>query len=79
MTPEEITALFAEAALHFQPLPDKPNDDNLSNIRETLMPLHLNLEYDMSRPRNLVGLIQDMGAYTARWHNAFPCPVSPTT
>ena len=79
VTPEEITALFAEAASHFPPLPDKPNDDNLLDIREILMPLLLNLEYDMSRPHNLVGLIQDMSAYTARWHTAFACLVRPMT
>jgi hypothetical protein len=79
MTPEEITALFAEAALHFPPLPDKTNDDNLLDIREILMPLLLNLEYDMSGLHNLVGLIQETVAYTARWHNTFAFPVRPTT
>jgi hypothetical protein len=33
----------------------------------------------MSGLHNLVGLIQDTGAYTARWHNAFACPVRPST
>jgi hypothetical protein len=65
MTPEEITALFAEAALHFPPLPNKPNDDNLLDIRKILMPLLLNLDYDMNGSHNLIGLIQDTAAYTA--------------
>ena len=79
MTLEEITALFAEASPHFPPLPDKPNDNSLSDIREILKPLLLILEYDISGPHNLVGLIQDTGAYTACWNNAFTRPVLPTT
>jgi hypothetical protein len=78
MTPEEITALFPEAAMLFPPLPNKPNDDTLSDIREIITPLLLNLEYDMNGPYNLAGLIQDTAAYTARWHNAFARPVRPT-
>ena len=56
MTTEKITALFAEEALHFPPLPYESNDDNLPNIREIALTLVLDLEYDMSRPHNLVRL-----------------------
>ena len=38
MTPEEITSAVVEAASHFPPLPNKPQDDNQSDIREILMP-----------------------------------------
>ena len=79
MTLKEITALFAEATLHFPPFPEKPNDDNLLDIKEILMPLLLDLEYDMSRPHSLISLIQDTAAYTFRWHNAFACLARPTT
>ena len=43
--------------MHFPTLPEKPNDNNLLDIREILMPLLLDLEDDMSGPHNLVGLI----------------------
>ena len=33
----------------------------------------------MREPHNLVSLIQDMAAYTARWHNLFARPICPST
>ena len=53
------------------PLPEKPNNDNISDIRDSLIPLLLNLEYDMNGPHNLVRLIHNTATYTACWHNAY--------
>jgi hypothetical protein len=39
MTPEAITLLFWEARKAFPPLEGKPLDDDLTTIRETLLPI----------------------------------------
>ena len=78
MTPDKITALFAEATMNFTPIAEQPNDDNLTAIKEVLMPLLLDLEYNMNGPQNFIGLIQDTMVYTIHWHQAFVQPNCPT-
>ncbi len=46
MTPEAITLLFREAHKAFPPLEGKPLDDDLTMIRETLLPILMEIPYD---------------------------------
>ena len=78
MTPDKINALFAEAATNFTSIAEQPNNDNLTAVKEVLMPLLLNLEYNMNRPQTLIGLIQNTTVYTVHWHQAFVRPNFPT-
>ena len=77
MSPEEITALFVEAATRFTPITGNPSDDDLTDMREVLTPLLLAIPYDEDGDHNLIGLIEPMTAYTATWHTAFPLPARP--
>ena len=84
MTPEEITAIFATAAAAFQPIVGQPSDDDLTALRDILYPLLLDIpytEYAVNDPlltaHNLVGLIEPVATYTARWGEAFPTPTRP--
>ena len=65
MTPEEISAVFAEATLFFTPITGEPTDDNLTAIYKLLLPILHNINYDMNGPNNLVGLIKGVATYTA--------------
>jgi hypothetical protein len=77
MSPEEITALFVEAATRFTPITGNPSDDDLTDMREVLTPLLLAIPYDEDGDHNLIGLIEPTTAYTATWHAAFPLPARP--
>lgn len=80
MTPEEITALFTAAHAHFTPIVGNPSDDDLTNMREILMPLLLGIPYDETGPHpqhNLIGLIEATATYTNDWGAAFPIPARP--
>lgn len=77
MTPEEITALFAEAATQFTPIVGNPSDDDLTAMRELLTPLLLNIPYDEEGDNNLVGLIAGPNQYLNTWGQAFPRPDRP--
>ena len=77
MTPEEITAIFADAATHFTPINGNPTDDDLTALRELLTPLLLAIPYDMDGDHNLIGLIEPTTAYIATWGEAFPPPMRP--
>ncbi len=46
MTPDAITPLFKEARDSFPPIKEKPTDDNLLSIRETLLPILMEIPYD---------------------------------
>jgi len=82
MSPDAITALFAEAAIAFTPITGNPTDDDLTAIREILTPLLFDIPYDEMGPpvgppymHNLIGLIEPDAAYIAEWNEAFPRPV----
>ena len=81
MSPEEITALFADAAAKFAPILGNPKDDDLTALREVLTPLLLSIPYDedgVAPLHNLVGLIEPSMSYSATWHAPFPVPGRPT-
>ncbi len=46
MTPDAITLLFREARKAFPTYKGKPTDDNLMAIRETLLPILMEIPYD---------------------------------
>jgi hypothetical protein len=46
MTPNATTLLFKEAQDSFPPIEGKPTDDNLLLIRETLLPILMEIPYD---------------------------------
>ena len=46
MTPKAITLLFRETSKVFPPLEGKPSGDNLTTIRETLLPILMEIPYD---------------------------------
>ena len=66
MTPEAITLLFREAREAFPPLEGKPSDDNLTMIRETLLPILMEIPYDqLGGVHSLTAILTDPGRYTA--------------
>ena len=82
MTPEEITALFTAASTNFTPIAGNPSDDDLTDMREILMPLLLSIPYDETGPdprHNLIGLIKSTATYTKDWGEAFPIPDRPAS
>ena len=82
MTPEEITALFTAASANFTPIAGNPSDDDLTDMREILMPLLLSIPYDETGPdprHNLIGLIESTATYINDWGEAFPIPDRPAS
>ena len=80
MSPEEITALFADASAKFAPILGNPKDDDLTALREVLTPLLLSIPYDEDGAaplHNLIGIIEPPATYLATWHAAFPVPARP--
>ncbi len=49
MMPNAITLLFKEARDAFPPIEGKPTDDDLLLIRETLLPILMEVPYDQLR------------------------------
>ena len=77
MTPTTITFLFKEARDAFPPLEGKPTDDNLLLIRETLLPILMEIPYDqLGGVHSLTAIITDHVRYAAdHGGNAFKLPV----
>ncbi len=66
MTPNAITLLFKEARDAFPPIEGKPVDDDLLSIRETLLPILMEVPYDqLGGVHSLTSLITDDVRYTA--------------
>ncbi len=66
MTPEAITLLFREARETFPPLEGKPSDDDLTSIRETLLPILMEIPYDqLGGVHSLTAILTDPGRYAA--------------
>jgi hypothetical protein len=66
MTPEAIMLLFREAREAFPPLEGKPSDDNLTTIRETLLPILMEIPYDqLGGVHSLTAILTDPGRYAA--------------
>ena len=76
MTPTEITLLFKEAQDAFLPLEGKPTDDDLLLIRETLLPILMEIPYDqVGGIHSLTAIITDAVRYAAdHGGNAFTRP-----
>ena len=65
MTPEAITLLFKEARDTFPPLKGKPTDDNLMLIRETLLPILMEIPYNqLGGVHPLTAILVDAARYT---------------
>ena len=66
MTPEEIVAKFAHMLNNFEPITRKPSNNDLTRLRENVVPLLLQISYDeMGAVNNLIGLIRKKAAYVA--------------
>ncbi len=66
MTPEAIMLLFREAREAFPPLEGKPSDDDLTTIRETLLPILIEIPYDqLGGVHSLMAILTDPGRYAA--------------
>ena len=64
MTPKAITLLFREAHEAFPPLEGKPSDDNLTTIRETLLPILMEIPYDqLGGVHSLMAILTEPGRY----------------
>ena len=77
MTPNGITLLFKEARDVFPPLNGKPTDDNLLSIRETLLPILMEVPYNqLGGVHSLTSLItEDMRYAAEHGGNSFKRPV----
>ena len=66
MTPEAITLLFREACEAFPPLNGKPLDNNLTMIRETLLPILMEIPYNqLGGVHSLTTILTEPGRYAA--------------
>ncbi len=66
MTPKAITLLFRGVRKAFPPLDGKPLDNNLTTIRETLLPILVEIPYDQRRGvHSLMAILTEPGRYTA--------------
>ncbi len=76
MTPEAITLLLKEATEAFTAIDGKPSDDDILAIRETLLPLRMDIPFDLvGGIHSLTGLITETATYEAdHGNNAFVRP-----
>ena len=66
MTPKAITLLFQEAREAFPPLKGKPSDNNLTMIRETLLPILMEIPYNqLGGVHSLTTILTEPGRYAA--------------
>ena len=77
MTPKAITLLFKEARDAFPPIEEKPTDDDLLSIRETLLPILMEVPYNqLGGVHSLTSLIMDDVRYAAKHGgNSFKRPI----
>jgi hypothetical protein len=73
MTPDAITLLFKEARDTFPPLEGKPTDNDLMSIRETLLPILMEIPYNqLGGVHSLTAILVDATRYaTDHGDNAF--------
>jgi hypothetical protein len=76
MTPNAITLLFREVRKAFPDFEGKPTDDDLMAIRETLLPILMEIPYDqLGGVHSLTAILTDPLRYTANHGGAaFKCP-----
>jgi hypothetical protein len=66
MTPNAIMLLFMEAHEAFPPFKGKPTDDDLTAIRETLLPILMEIRYDqLGGVHSLTAILTDPMRYAA--------------
>jgi hypothetical protein len=66
MTPKAITLLFKEARDNFPPFEGKPTDDDLLLIRETLLPILMEIPYDqLGGVHLLTAILADPARYAS--------------
>ncbi len=77
MTPNAINLLFKETRDAFPPLDGKPTDDDLLSIRETLLPILMEVPYNqLGGVHSLTSLITEDVRYAAEHgSNSFKRPV----
>ena len=74
-TPSELTAKFIEA---FDVKTEQPTDAYINDIFEALGQLLYVVEYDeVNTTHNIIGIIQDEAAYTAKYGASFVRPTRP--
>ena len=72
VTPEDIVAKFADAIEQFYPIEGQTSDTELTQIREVLAPLLLQIPYDQTEgTHNLIVLIWSVASYTTRYGAEF--------
>ena len=76
MIPDAITLLFKEARDTFPPFEGKPTDDDLLSIRETLLPILMEIPFDqLGGVHLLTAILADPAKYAADHGGApFRCP-----
>jgi hypothetical protein len=76
MKPNAITLLFREACKAFPPFKGKPTDNNLMAIRETLLPILMEILYNqLGGVNSLTAILMDPLRYAADHGGAaFKCP-----
>ena len=71
MTPKAITLLLKEATEAFTVIEGKPLDDDILTIRKTLLPLLMDISFDLvGGVHSLTGLITETAMYEAKHGNA---------
>jgi hypothetical protein len=76
MTPNVITLLFKEAGDAFSPFKGKPTDDNLLLIRETFLPILMEIpDNQLGGVHSLTGLLMDPARYATNHGATFVQPV----
>ena len=72
MTPEDVATLFTEAAELFAAIVGQPMDTNLYQLRKVLLPILLDIPYDLAEGKqNLVGIISDDTDYNTDYGLSF--------
>ena len=70
MTPKAITLLLKEATEAFTVIKGKPSDDDILTIQETLLPLLMDIPFNLvGGLHSLTGLITETAAYEANHGN----------
>ena len=72
MTPEEIVVKLSDAMKKFDPIDGQPSDTNLTQIREVVVLVLLQILYEeMGDTHNLISLIWTVTSYTTHYSAEF--------
>ena len=72
MSPEDVATLFTEALELFASIVGQPTDANLYQLRKVLLPILLDIPYDLAEGKqNLVGIISDDTDYNTDYGLSF--------